>query len=481
MDSGCTLKFEQLHLLRQARRRSLAESQRIALNTVAIAAMDGLALAGSLAIASLSRFYIFGDSAMPIWSWLLIPAWWVGSFCSGLLPGWGLSAVEHLRKQILLITGLFALATITLFFSQTAESFSRLSVLIAWLCAITLVPFGRTQIRGVLIHLGIYGLPTVLFGKAEALEKVIQHMKLEGGLGYNPVGVCVDEEQETIGQLPVLGDLSHSPSDVHAAIVCVAGLEAEKASRLIHHSLKNHANVLVLPDLDDVPSLWVAPRDISGLLGLQIRQQSLNPIAQMSKRSADLFLIVASAPFWLSVCGVLALLTWLEDGHSPLYWQERVGRGGRRFKAWKFRTMVPNAEQKLKALLATDSALREEWEQNFKLKKDPRITKIGVFLRKTSLDELPQLINVLKGEMALVGPRPLPEYHLEQLPGNVQEIRARMRPGMTGLWQVSGRSDTGNLGMSKWDPYYVRNWSIWLDAVILVRTVRVVLFGSGAY
>jgi lipopolysaccharide/colanic/teichoic acid biosynthesis glycosyltransferase len=143
--------------------------------------------------------------------------------------------------------------------------------------------------------------------------------------------------------------------------------------------------------------------------------------------------------------------------------------------------MVPNAEQKLKALLATDSALREEWEQNFKLKKDPRITKIGVFLRKTSLDELPQLINVLKGEMALVGPRPLPEYHLEQLPGNVQEIRARMRPGMTGLWQVSGRSDTGNLGMSKWDPYYVRNWSIWLDAVILVRTVRVVLFGSGAY
>ena len=105
---------------------------------------------------------------------------------------------------------------------------------------------------------------------------------------------------------------------------------------------------------------------------------------------------------------------------------------------------------------------------------------MGKFLRKTSLDEIPQLFNVLKGEMSLVGPRPLPRYHYDQLPGSVRMLRERVKPGITGLWQVSGRSDAGNEGMIRHDPYYVRNWSIWLDIVILVRTVRAVLFGSGA-
>jgi lipopolysaccharide/colanic/teichoic acid biosynthesis glycosyltransferase len=142
--------------------------------------------------------------------------------------------------------------------------------------------------------------------------------------------------------------------------------------------------------------------------------------------------------------------------------------------------MVPNAELVLQHHLEADAEARAEWEANFKLTNDPRITRVGAFLSKTSLDELPQLVNVLRGEMALVGPRPLPAYHHEQLPTRVRDQRRRMRPGMTGLWQVSGRSDAGHAGMVRWDPYYVRNWSIWLDVVVLVRTVRVVLFGSGA-
>ena len=125
--------------------------------------------------------------------------------------------------------------------------------------------------------------------------------------------------------------------------------------------------------------------------------------------------------------------------------------------------------------------LAEEWNRNFKLKKDPRVTRMGGFLRKTSLDELPQLFNVLKGEMSLVGPRPLPRYHQDKMPENIRALRERVRPGITGLWQVSGRSDAGPAGMERWDTYYVRNWSLWLDIVILVRTVRVVIGGHGAY
>jgi lipopolysaccharide/colanic/teichoic acid biosynthesis glycosyltransferase len=143
--------------------------------------------------------------------------------------------------------------------------------------------------------------------------------------------------------------------------------------------------------------------------------------------------------------------------------------------------MVPNAERVLEESLKKDESLRAEWEKNFKLKKDPRITRVGRFLRKTSLDEIPQLVNVLDGTMSLVGPRPLPEYHFTELSPQVRSLRNKVRPGITGLWQVSGRSDSGNEGMEKWDPYYVRNWSIWLDVVILFRTFKAVFFASGAY
>ena len=178
---------------------------------------------------------------------------------------------------------------------------------------------------------------------------------------------------------------------------------------------------------------------------------------------------------------LLGLLIWLEDRTSPVFFQKRVGFENLPFTAWKFRTMVPNAEAVLQQRLASDPQLRAEWERNYKLRHDPRVTRVGRLLRRSSLDELPQLINVLRGEMSLVGPRPLPSYHHDQLTSQTQRLRIMVRPGMTGLWQVSGRSDSGNDGMERWDPYYVRNWSIWLDGYILVQTLRVVFRGSGAY
>jgi lipopolysaccharide/colanic/teichoic acid biosynthesis glycosyltransferase len=199
------------------------------------------------------------------------------------------------------------------------------------------------------------------------------------------------------------------------------------------------------------------------------------------KRTGDLLVVLALAPFWMPLVALLALAIWLSDRGSPFYAQERVGENGRLFAAHKLRTMVPDAEGVLARALEADPALREEWDTYFKLEKDPRITRVGAFLRRTSLDELPQLFNVLTGEMSLVGPRPLPRYHHDELPERVRTLRDRVRPGITGLWQVSGRSDAGNIGMERWDPYYVRNWSPWLDIVILVRTFRVVLKGSGAY
>lgn len=199
------------------------------------------------------------------------------------------------------------------------------------------------------------------------------------------------------------------------------------------------------------------------------------------KQVIDVTLVLLSAPLWLPVCIMLYVLIWLEDGKNPLFLQERLGKDGRVFKTFKFRTMVTNAEEVLEKALDSDEALRKEWEMFYKLRKDPRITKIGHFLRRTSLDELPQLLNVLRGDMVLVGPRPLPAYHHEALPYHVQVLRNTVKPGITGMWQVTGRSDSGTEGMKKWDPYYVRNWSLGLDLNILLKTIRVVLLRKGAY
>ena len=205
------------------------------------------------------------------------------------------------------------------------------------------------------------------------------------------------------------------------------------------------------------------------------------PLATGSKRALDFGAVLLSSPLWLPLCLLLALLIWLEDRHTPLFVQQRVGQGGKLFPTYKFRTMVPHAEDVLRHRLAEDPELLAEWLANFKLRHDPRITRAGRVMRKLSLDELPQLMNVLLGQMSLVGPRPLPEYHHSQLSSRTQALREQVRPGMTGLWQVSGRSEAGNAGMELWDPHYVINWSLMLDLSVLLRTVRVVLFGSGAY
>ena len=158
----------------------------------------------------------------------------------------------------------------------------------------------------------------------------------------------------------------------------------------------------------------------------------------------------------------------------------RVGRGGRTFQAWKFRSMVANSQEVLAELLARDAQARAEWEADHKLRDDPRITRVGRLLRLTSLDELPQAWNVLMGDMSFIGPRPIVAAEAAKY-GEVFDLYQQVRPGISGLWQVSGRNDTTSAARVALDDYYVRNWSVWLDLHILIRTVRVVLLGKGAY
>ncbi|WP_144153938.1 sugar transferase [Paraburkholderia sp. BCC1885] len=197
------------------------------------------------------------------------------------------------------------------------------------------------------------------------------------------------------------------------------------------------------------------------------------------KRSFDVVLGASLIVVFLPVLGLLALLV-MSDGGPAMFGHVRVGRNGKRFRCLKFRSMVVNADQVLKALIESDPLARAEWERDFKLKNDVRVTRIGRFLRRTSLDELPQLWNVVRGDMSLVGPRPVIDQELERYGASVMYY-LMAKPGMTGLWQVSGRSTTDYATRVSLDVAYVQNWSLLRDVTILFKTFKVVFKGSGAY
>ncbi len=445
---------------------------------------DGVALSLAIALGGLLRWSIFGLPLIPAWSWVLIVAWWVMSYNSHLLPAWGIGIVEELRRIFLQLCLVFGGTAIVLFLVQQSAETSRFTLVVGFVAAVPLVPIFRHMVKKALIARDHWGVPTVVYGGGQAGERVVSALKDECGLGYRLVGIFDDNPDlwgDTIEDVPVLGPVDQSISQASVAILAMPHLPAPRIRELLDGPLSHYRQVVIVPDLIDMPTLWVKSRDLAGILGLEIASRLLDPISRFTKRTVDIFVTTVFAPLWVPVFAFLGAAIWLEDRVNPFFIQERVGEDGRTFKVRKFRTMVPNAEQVLTRRLDEDPELRAEWEANFKLKNDPRITRVGKFLRKLSLDEIPQLINVIKGEMSLVGPRPLPRYHLDELPHRVREMRLRVRPGMTGMWQVSGRSDSGNEGMIRWDAFYVQNWSLWLDVVILVRTMRVVVQGSGAY
>jgi exopolysaccharide production protein ExoY len=203
------------------------------------------------------------------------------------------------------------------------------------------------------------------------------------------------------------------------------------------------------------------------------------PAERVSKRVFDFIVASVLIISLFPILAIIALLASL-DGGPPFFGHRRIGANGESFVCWKFRTMVPNADKVLARTLATDASARAEWERDFKLKNDPRVTRIGRILRATSFDELPQLFNVLKGEMSLVGPRPIVTKEIARY-GSAFHDYARCRPGITGAWQVSGRNDIDYGSRVRLDQEYARNWSLKRDGRILLLTAVVVIQGKGAY
>lgn len=462
--------------------RPFSYLRRLAHNSITLATAESCVLVGALFLGGFIRFLWRGDPMFANWMWYLVLAWLCGQWMLRLTPGWGLGPVEELRRTILLLLAVFGGTTAMLFWGKAAHETSRFTLTTGLALSLVLMPLVRTRVKRRLLAAGQWGLPTVIYTDDTTGPRVVAALLEERGLGYHPIGIFT----ETAGPhgalgVPVLGGLRQATAEAAAAVLALPHLPSDHMADLLEGPLAGYRRVVIIPDLSEAPSLWVKPRDLVGMLGLEIQQNLLDPLARFTKRSFDLGFCLATSWIWGPLCLLLALLVWLEDRRTPLFRQERMGLRRRTFTALKFRTMHPDADDLLRRRLAEDPALRQEWEAQFKLRRDPRVTRVGRLLRRTSLDELPQIVNVLRGEMSLVGPRPLPRYHFDELPERVKQLRDRVRPGITGLWQVSGRSDAGHAGMARWDTYYVRNWSLWLDIIILVRTSRAVATGRGAY
>lgn len=373
--------------------------------------------------------------------------------------------------------------------------FSRLWFLDTWVLTLFLVPVFRVGTKRVLKALGGWNLPTAIIGTGPNAIEAAAALRSEPMMGYNVVaflvpGQIVPPGKETIDlggkSVPVL-PLNGTPfAGVEALgkphlVVALEINGLNEHQKLISALGRHYKDIHIAPAIRGLPLYGLEPLHFFSheVLLLRARNNLSRRWARLAKRAFDvagsLALLVVGSP----------LLTYIairvkRSGGSVLFAHTRVGRDGKEFKCLKFRTMVPNADSVLRDILSKDDGAREEWNRYFKLRDDPRVTAIGRFLRKTSFDELPQLWNVLKGDMSLVGPRPIIEPELQRY-GDEAGYYLGVRPGITGLWQISGRSNTDYSARVNLDVWYVRNWSLWYDIAILLRTVGVVLRRDGAY
>ncbi len=287
-----------------------------------------------------------------------------------------------------------------------------------------------------------------------------------------------------IEEVPVLGGLELAPVlsqrlKIRFAVVGMPEADSAALLSIIERFAESFQCVLAIPDLFDLAFFGAATRDLGGVLGIEVRRQLLLTGPRVAKRAMDIGITALMLLMVSPILILVAVLIKLDSGGSVFYRQKRLGQDGVRFPALKFRTMHGDGERRLAEVLERDPKLRSEYETFHKLTVDPRVTRVGRVLRKYSLDELPQLWNVLVGDMSLVGPRPYLEREIPEM-DQKEAIILRVKPGITGIWQVTERNASTFERRLHMDVEYVRSWSPWLDIYVLARTVPVVLGGTGS-
>jgi Undecaprenyl-phosphate galactose phosphotransferase WbaP len=382
----------------------------------------------------------------------------------GLYPGYGVNPAEELRRQTLSasLVAFVVLGGGALF--RFSVDYSRLVIVVTFVLLLVLLPVSRALAKKLLARLPIYGDGVWIVSQTERGEEVGQILLTNRTLGLRVVG----------------SSKADPPPHVKCSHCLIIPDDIANFSRLLDELNARFRRVWLVPNLFDVASVWVTPRDLQGHLALELRNNLLEPANRFLKRCIELGILLLALPAVLPLVLLLAGAVALESRGPVFFRQRRIGLNGKPFEIIKFRTMRVDAAELLRDHLQRDQGAAEEWRRHQKLRQDPRLTRSGTLLRRLSLDELPQLWNLIRGEMSLVGPRAIVEQELA-LYGDRAHLYTAVLPGLTGLWQVSGRSSLSYDDRVRLDAYYVRNWSIWLDLAVLAKTPLVVLRAHGAY
>lgn len=386
---------------------------------------------------------------------------------------------------------LYALITciIILYFMQASLLASRLYVVLFACFALFNVYALRYVVMKALKVTRILRKPVILIGAGKTAEQALAFF--EGDLGYRYEIVGILDDHPISERLPkrflLLGSLENAAEIIQEAgiktvIITAPGMEAARLEKLIAQIQPFVRDISFVPDLMMLPlgNVGVEPFFTEKVFMLHIRNNLARRRNRWAKRIFDLIATISGGILISPILLLLAIIVGIDNKGRVIFAHRRVGKDGKLFPCYKFQSMVPDAQTRLEEYLADNPEARKEWEDTFKLTNDPRVTKLGGFLRKTSLDELPQLWNVLMGDMSLVGPRPIVRKEIERYGDYIREYYM-VPPGITGMWQVNGRSDTTYEERVAMDTWYVRNWSVWIDLVYLFKTVKTVFTGKGAY
>lgn len=456
-------------------------------NLTAILATDIAALSVAYWFAVLLRYLISPGYELGFYLRLypIILLFVVAFAIQDLYPGFLIHPAEEMRRVCYSVSFVFLLIGSATFLNRDAEAYSRSVFLMAWALGMPAVLLARFLLRSFLSKKEWWGLPAVVLGGSQSAQRVIRTLEESHSLGIRVVGILDDEpvewcdsERLFTGPLSMASELS-ARSKIPYAIVSMPEKSNAELNTIVQRYCQGFRHVLLLPDLVGTYSLGIKVKDLGGELGIEVPQQLFQPVPQFLKRTVDILgslLGLLLLPLFM----VFGILIKFSSRGPVFYGHLRYGRSRNIFKAWKFRTMAVNGDQVLKAYLASHPNEWLQWERERKLQNDPRVTPVGRLLRRASLDELPQLWNVLVGEMSLVGPRPITESEIQKYAKSF-EMCMMVRPGITGLWQVSGRNNLSYADRVRLDEYYIRNWSIWLDLFILARTVTAVWKAEGAY
>ncbi len=419
---------------------------------------------------------------------LLLMGWVVWCLLKGSYthrsPFW-----SELRLLLKWVLGFLFIAIITQAVASDTEAITK--TLQTSALVFFILPIGRAGSKRLLSSIKLGQRPAVIFGTLENAYQASLAVASEPSLGFEmqcfvqPQGQPVAASISCTGAVVNTWYLDVQSLTPYKGMHCVIALEADQwelRDKLIRYLASvSTPNIHVIPAMRGIPLYAMQTTQFFSheVLMIHLGDQLSNPFKRLLKRLFDVFastiLLALLSPLFL-----VLIVAAERDGGSAFFSHRRIGRGGIEFDCYKFRSMVNGADQLLAELLARDPEARTEWDNGRKLKNDPRVNKVGHFLRKTSLDELPQLWNVLRGDMSLVGPRPVVQEELGRY-GDDVIYYLMTRPGITGLWQVSGRSDVGYDTRVYLDSWYVKNWSLWTDIAILFKTVKVVSSKRGAY